>query len=99
MIGPIDHVAIVTNDPQAAAEGLRLFSLKPDATDVVDSFGVACQFWRRDGGPMAIEVVTPARAGDQVSGTSSGTGLACIMWRSGWTTWTRRWPSCAARWS
>lgn len=68
MIRRIDHVGLVAADLESAAAGLRMLTMRPDATDVVDTYGVACQFWHCEADRAAIEVVAPAGEGDMVSG-------------------------------
>ncbi|MFI6996234.1 VOC family protein [Nocardia sp. NPDC050175] len=68
MIRRIDHIGLVARDLDAAATGLRMLTMRPDATDVVQTYGVACQFWHCAGDRVALEVVAPEEPGDQVSG-------------------------------
>ncbi|MER7753819.1 VOC family protein [Kitasatospora sp. NPDC097643] len=77
MIRRIDHVGLVAADLKTAATGLEMLTMRPDLTDVVDTYDVTCQFWRREGDPTAIEVVTPSGPGSQVTGhlARSGPGL------------------------
>ena len=77
MILGIDHVGVITRDLDAAGAGMELLDLKRDYEGVVDSYGVACQFWRHDGDNVAIELVAPARADAAVHGqlTRQGPGL------------------------
>ncbi|WP_329101287.1 VOC family protein [Micromonospora sp. NBC_01699] len=77
MILRIDHVGMVAANLKAAAAGLRMLTMSPDEHDIVATYDVECQFWRREGDPTAIEIVTPAGPSSQVSGhlRRSGPGL------------------------
>jgi methylmalonyl-CoA/ethylmalonyl-CoA epimerase len=68
VIRRIDHVGVVAADLAAAGVGLRMLTMQPGITDVVDTYHVACQFWHCAGDRTAIEVVAPASDGDMVSG-------------------------------
>jgi methylmalonyl-CoA/ethylmalonyl-CoA epimerase len=77
MIRRIDHIGLVAADLKSAATGLGMLTMRPDASDVVTTYEVTCQFWRCGGDTTAIEIVAPAGPASQVSGhlARGGPGL------------------------
>lgn len=76
MILGVDHVGMVTDDPDGVGKFLTALGLRKSDAGVADDYGVACEFWAAAQG-SAIEVVSPARENSSVSDTlgRSGPGL------------------------
>lgn len=76
MILGVDHVGLMTDDPDAVGEFMIALGLRKSDAGVADDYGVACEFWGTPAGP-AIEVVSPAREKSSVSDMlgRSGPGL------------------------
>jgi methylmalonyl-CoA/ethylmalonyl-CoA epimerase len=76
MILGVDHVGLMTNDPDAVGEFMIALGLRKSGSGVADDYGVACEFWGTPQG-SAIEVVSPVRENSSVSDMlgRSGPGL------------------------
>lgn len=79
MILGVDHVGVVTDDPDGVGKFMTSLGLRKLDSGVARDYGVACEFWgapeRPDG--SAIEVVSPVREKSAVSDLlgRSGPGL------------------------
>lgn len=66
MILGVDHVGVMTGDPDGVGGFLTALGMRKSDEGVADDYGVACQFWGASEGP-AIEVVSPVRENSSVS--------------------------------
>jgi methylmalonyl-CoA/ethylmalonyl-CoA epimerase len=76
MILGVDHVGLMTDDPEGVGQFMTALGLRKSDAGVADDYGVACEFWAPARG-SAIEVVSPIRENSSVSDTlgRSGPGL------------------------
>lgn len=68
MILGIDHVGVATADAAGVGDRLALLGLRHLDGGAAADYGVACDFWGRDAGTLAVEVVSPLRPGSAVEG-------------------------------
>jgi methylmalonyl-CoA/ethylmalonyl-CoA epimerase len=66
MILGVDHVGVMTDDPDGVGEFMTALGLRKSDAGVADDYGVACEFWTASEG-SAIEVVSPAWEKSSVS--------------------------------
>jgi len=75
----IDHVGLVTEDPEGVGEFMTALGLDRVESGIADAYGVSCDFWQfgTDLAAPAVEVVAPVRDGSAVATTlaRSGPGL------------------------
>lgn len=76
MILGVDHVGVMTDDPDGVGEFMTALGLRKSDAGVAGDYGVACEFWGAPEG-SGIEVVSPVREGSAVSDLlgRSGPGL------------------------
>ncbi|GAB2966299.1 VOC family protein [Saccharothrix stipae] len=78
MILGIDHVGLLTADPEGVGALLAVLGLSKVDGGVADDYGVSCDFWQvgADLAAPAVEVVAPAREDSAVAGRlARGPGL------------------------
>lgn len=66
MILGVDHVGVMTGDPDGVGEFLAALGLRKSDGGVAGDYGVACDFWGGLEG-SAVEVVSPVHEGSAVS--------------------------------
>lgn len=76
MILGIDHVGLVTEDPEGVGEFMAALGLDRVESGTADAFGVSCDFWQFGAGAAlpAIEVVAPVRDDSSVATTLARNG-------------------------
>ncbi|MEV1115548.1 VOC family protein [Actinosynnema sp. NPDC049800] len=78
MILGIDHVGLLTADPEGVGALLAVLGLSKVDGGAADDYGVSCDFWQVGADPAApaVEVVAPTREDSAVAGRlARGPGL------------------------
>lgn len=77
MILRLDHVGLLTGDPQQVGTFLTALGMRRTRAGVAADYGVECEFWNCDTPGPAIELVAPLNTGSTASNylAKKGAGL------------------------